>query len=126
VDAQHTFATIAAAAAAVAGLAYLARSFAGTTRRMLAVSDVILGREGEHLPLAQRLDSIEHELHTNNGSSLRDVADRLEQVQQEMKTDLLRNAEEGRQRRTADREVIDQLAARVNSLCVGCKWHRNP
>jgi hypothetical protein len=72
-------ATIAATAACIAAVGYLARVVLRITRRMLEVADVILGTD-EHPALAKRLDVIEHEVVTNNGSSLRDVADRVEDL----------------------------------------------
>lgn len=116
-DAQHTLATVTLVAASVTAVGYLGRTFARVTRRLLGVSDVILGNEQSgHPSLAARLDAIEHELHPNSSLSLRDAIDRVERETKSLRTEIRRNATASRKRREQDREVIDRLAARVDAL----------
>jgi hypothetical protein len=118
----QALALIAALGAAVAALGYLGRVFwravmglVHIVQRMLHVADVILGTD-EHPSLAARLDGIEHELRTNNGSSLRDVADRVEDLANATRADIRANSAEGKQRREEDRRVIETLVVRIDQL----------
>lgn len=130
------FAALGVIAAGLAGLGWLLRTTTKFVRRLLGVTDVILGSD-KHQPLADRLDAleasnqakldrldaIEHEVKTNNGSSLRDVADRVEQLASQterrlagMHASMIRSTTESKKRRLEDREVLARLEARVDAM----------
>jgi len=116
---------IAATAAAVAGVGYLARTVRRAARRATAVVDVILGTEvlpslAERLQLLeqipQRLQNLEHEMYPNSGKSLRDAINRIERDLGSFKRQAARNTVAGKKGRDTDREVVARLAARVDEL----------
>lgn len=130
---ERVLALLAIAAAGVAGVYYLLRQARNLARSLVSMSDAILGTE-EHPGLPQRLQRIEHELVTNNGSSLRDVADRLEVLAGEshratsaLQRSITRNAaasrkhrdqdrDEAKAARAQDREQMVRMAARLDAI----------